>query len=271
MEQINQRIDKDRTIITLRLDQLAIDESYQRELNKPHVKHLATNWKNNAEGVLEVAFRRGMYYVVDGGHRLEAARQRGDVTELLCILRNSSSAKKEAELFREVNKIGRKNVEPTDDFKASVVAGDEVSRELKKLVHSNKIRIAKSTTGKSTFSAVAKLRKLFLENKDIATKAFGLCCDIADGQHFTGMFLDGVFRLIENQLLIGVDITDPRYSEPLVRRGLATCVTLAKKDAIRLAQPIRQVVPHSLLKYINHNRLQKNRLTWVTSDEELGS
>ena len=59
------------------LDELHIDESYQRSLQN-HVKIIARDWNPTKCDPLKINFREdGNLYVWDGQHRLEAARLRG--------------------------------------------------------------------------------------------------------------------------------------------------------------------------------------------------
>ena len=59
------------------LDELHIDESYQRPLQN-HVKIIARDWNPTKCDPLKINFREdGNLYVWDGQHRLEAARLRG--------------------------------------------------------------------------------------------------------------------------------------------------------------------------------------------------
>lgn len=65
------------------LDELHIDESYQRPLQN-HVKIIARDWNPTKCDPLKINFREdGNLYVWDGQHRLEAARLRG-IKYLLC-------------------------------------------------------------------------------------------------------------------------------------------------------------------------------------------
>ena len=80
------------------LDELHIDESYQRSLQN-HVKVIARDWNPTKCDPLKINFRAdGFFYVWDGQHRLEAARLRG-IKYLLCDIVVGLTQEQEASLL----------------------------------------------------------------------------------------------------------------------------------------------------------------------------
>lgn len=67
--------------------------------------------------------RGGGLFVVDGQHRLEAARLRGDLTDLPCVVNVSGGAAEEAKAFVAINRT-RKPLARFDLFRADLEAGD---------------------------------------------------------------------------------------------------------------------------------------------------
>jgi len=113
------------------IEELNIDHSYQRSEGG----HLAT--LNTARafdyvacGTLVVMERpNGKKYVVDGQQRLAAARLRGDIKELPCIVFKSDGATHEALAFSRLN-VNRRPVTSVEKFRASVAAGIMPEREI---------------------------------------------------------------------------------------------------------------------------------------------
>ena len=63
-----------KVFVTVALDELHIDDSYQRLL-QGHVKTIARDWNPTKCDLLKINFREDeKFYVWDGQHRLEAAR-----------------------------------------------------------------------------------------------------------------------------------------------------------------------------------------------------
>lgn len=111
------------------VEQLQIDAAYQRSLDfgpsQTLIRRLAMYWDWGLCQPLYVARRTdGGLYVVDGQHRLAAARLRGDVWQLPCVVREFASAAEEAASFVALNQE-RRPLTKLDLFKAAITAGDQ--------------------------------------------------------------------------------------------------------------------------------------------------
>jgi hypothetical protein len=69
-------VDKFGESMQIHKDKLLIDESYQRSATQAKVRNIANKWSWIACGSLIVGSRDGQYYLIDGGHRVMAARLR---------------------------------------------------------------------------------------------------------------------------------------------------------------------------------------------------
>jgi len=108
-------------------DQLEIDPRYQRSIENAEsqalIVDIALNWHWGRAQVLTVSRRDGRLYVVDGQHRLAAAKLRGDIQQLPCLIEEFVDVAEEAALFNDLNDK-RRPVSAIDKFRAAVVAGD---------------------------------------------------------------------------------------------------------------------------------------------------
>ena len=106
---------------------LAVDPSYQRTIDgkdsQAAIRRIAMNWDWRLCGVLTVARRGTERFVIDGQHRLEAARLRGDITHLPCVLSNFDNVAEEADCFVAVN-AHRRALTPVALHRARVAAGE---------------------------------------------------------------------------------------------------------------------------------------------------
>lgn len=91
--------------------QLAIDPTYQRDLDRNSLRmidRIAREWDWGLCQPLVVASRPGgSYYVIDGQHRLEAARLRGDIEQLPCVILYPGDPADEAATFVKLNQERR--------------------------------------------------------------------------------------------------------------------------------------------------------------------
>lgn len=130
-------------------DQLQIDESYQRSLetgpSQALIRRIATFWDWGLCQPLVVARRAdGNLYVVDGQHRLAAAKLRGDIWQLPCVVASYRNAEEEAASFVALNQQ-RRALNGLDIFKASVAAGDETALAVVAALEEVGLRLATSS------------------------------------------------------------------------------------------------------------------------------
>lgn len=108
--------------------ELQIDRDYQRSLDTASsqslIRKIAQYWNWDLCQVLVVARRKdGGLYVIDGQHRLEAARLRRDLGQLPCVVVESESPAEEAASFVHLNQQ-RRPLTKLDLFKAAVASED---------------------------------------------------------------------------------------------------------------------------------------------------
>jgi hypothetical protein len=109
-------------------DHLKIDPLYQRILDQRRVDKMAGEWKPELAGVLEVSARNGSWYVLDGQHRLVAARL-AHVEALRVQLHDDLTIQQEAALFAKLNS---ERVRPTTAslFRARLFAGEAIPTDI---------------------------------------------------------------------------------------------------------------------------------------------
>lgn len=117
-------------------NELRIDPSYQRDVgsgaSQTLIRRLAQHWNWDLCQPLVVARRRDLterLFVIDGQHRLEAARLRGDIPQLPCVVVEYASSADEAASFVNLNQQ-RRPLSAIDLFKAAVASGDKEATEI---------------------------------------------------------------------------------------------------------------------------------------------
>lgn len=108
--------------------ELYVDETYQRSLDagpsQTLIRKIAQFWNWDLCQPLVVARREGgKLFVIDGQHRLEAAKMRGDIGQLPCVVVDYACAADEAASFVHLNQQ-RRPLTKLDVFKAAVASED---------------------------------------------------------------------------------------------------------------------------------------------------
>lgn len=134
-------------IADIPVDLLELDHSYQR-VETGNAKNIADNWDDNACEFLLVSYRNGKFYVIDGQHRMIAAKIKG-IESLPCVILVGLSKSEEARRF-SVQGMGRRKLTPNDTFKANIECGNieykEVATdmEIKRICDKYGVTISKS-------------------------------------------------------------------------------------------------------------------------------
>lgn len=134
-------------IASIPVELLELDYAYQRT-ETGNANKLAENWDDTACEFLLVSFRDGKFYVIDGQHRMIAAKING-IKSLPCVILTGLTRSEEARRF-SVQGVGRKVLTPNDTFKANLECGNteykEVATdmEIKRICDKYNITITKS-------------------------------------------------------------------------------------------------------------------------------
>lgn len=116
-------------IASVPVELLELDHAYQRE-ETGNANKLAENWDDTACEFLLVSFRDGKFYIIDGQHRMIAAKIKG-IKSLPCVILTGLTRSEEARRF-SVQGVGRKILTPSDTFKANIECGNIEYKEVKR-------------------------------------------------------------------------------------------------------------------------------------------
>lgn len=176
------------------VDSLQVDDSYQRSIqggaSKSLIRKIAENWDWRLCLPLIVSRRDGQYFVIDGQHRLEGARLRGDIRDIPVVIFDFTDPKQEAELFIQANR-SRRAMGMLDDFHAAIVAGDEKAAAINDVVVGAGLEVGRNQAwqywqpGEVVFIAAIK-RALNRYGKEISTRSLATIARAFEGQILTG-------------------------------------------------------------------------------------
>lgn len=132
-----------------RLPDLQVDPVYQRSVDtgtsRTLIRHIAQHWDWNLCQPLVVADRGGgCLFVVDGQHRLAAARLRSDIYDLPCVITSHAGPAEEAATFVALNQH-RRPLGALDIFKAALAGGDPQASAVMEMVKRCGLQLAPHT------------------------------------------------------------------------------------------------------------------------------
>ena len=132
--------DKPGTFTLINKYNLEIDEAYQRQQLNSKVLAIAQKWSWIALNAITVAKRGDKYYVIDGGHRVMAARRRSDIHDLPCMVFSIGELEDEARGFLNTN-TARKAMTTADRFDALLIIKDPAALLVKETAEAEGLEI----------------------------------------------------------------------------------------------------------------------------------
>lgn len=187
----------------LRAEQLDIDYRYQREtIDWHHVARIADTFDDLLLGWLVVSHRNdGLYYVIDGQHRLLAIRRLGwDERAIPCFVYENITVEEESHIFSEVQAL-RKNPKPNVRFKARLFRHQPAAVELNDLVETSGFKIALTASAKpGEIGAISALEWIYEQYRpgtleEVLSIARGAWTTEADG--INGSLLKGIAQFVK--------------------------------------------------------------------------
>lgn len=157
----------------LLIDNLIIDDRYQRDtVTRRGLKNIQTirdNFSWAKLSPLTVAdLGTGKYAVIDGQHRLEAARQLGDIDALPCWILPQVNTAQQAEAFIGINK-NRVDITAYAVYKAEVAAGVGSAVMVNEFCKKNNIIIPKNSVASAApnvTNALCAIRNALMKGQE---------------------------------------------------------------------------------------------------------
>lgn len=192
---------------------LQVDHTYQRNPVKAKVDILTRKWEWRHCGVLVVAERvDGSLWVIDGQHRLSAAKRRREIDTMPCVVFRSLGQQAEASEFLGAN-VNRKPLTAIERHKAAVVALIPESQAVQRLCDELGLRLASCTHSATDIKCIGVLTQLVQEHGEQFAREvlhLGIRSCREDNVQVEGRFLRAMMWLCNN---LSVPITDKRLGD----------------------------------------------------------
>jgi hypothetical protein len=206
--------------------ELLIDPVYQRSIetgaSQTLIRKIAMFWDWGYCQPLAVSRRPdGALAIVDGQHRWEAAKLRGDIPHLPCVITSYASAGDEAAAFVALNQL-RRPLSAIDLFKAAVSAEDDAALAIMRLLGEAGLTLAPHTNHTAwkpgMISNIARIRECYRVNGEKITVA--ALEAVARGFHgqvlrFAGTVFPGIVGFLVEQKRLGNSVSRSRIADAL--------------------------------------------------------
>lgn len=235
--------------VRLEINSLKIDHSYQRgEVSEVNTLALARGFDWVAFNSIVVMQREnGDMYVVDGQQRLLAARKRGDINDVPCLLFKSEGRDHEAMAFISLN-IRRAKVRAADKFKAAVLAKLSPEKDIAEWLSNLGMYVTVDGTAKNGICFPAHLVKTWNLDIEATKRAIMFQRSVNEEQPLQSACHVGIYWLCH----AGVDVE--KYADKFRRLGgLSAMLRAIKTLEIETGQHWNdRLAGLALLRLINH-------------------
>lgn len=217
-------------------EQLKIDEEYQRTLSagasQSLIRRIAMHWDWGLCQPLFVARRGdGGLYVVDGQHRLEAARLRGDIWQLPCVVTSFPTMADEAAAFVSLNQQ-RRPLTQLDLFKAALAGGDLEAAQIAMAIKDAGLSIAPHTNVISwkpgMLANIGGLQRCYrVHGVQVLGISLGVLASSFSGEviRYAGTIYPGIEAVVADELKL-----DSQFSESRARVLLIAMVSADEQN-----------------------------------------
>jgi hypothetical protein len=172
---------------------MRVNQEAQRSYRESHAREYADNFDLEALGYPVVNHRDGIFYLVDGQHRVMAMRLIGwEDQQIECECFESLSEREEAELFLKRNK--RRNVRSFEAFVVAVKAGREAECDVNRIVMGQGLKVSEDMQDGSV-QAVGALMYVYTHyGAKVLSKTLRIARDAyaKDHEAFRGALVQGL-------------------------------------------------------------------------------
>lgn len=201
------------------IGELLIDETYQREIStgasQTLIRKIAMFWDWGLCQPLAVSRRPdGKLLIVDGQHRASAAKLRGDIPHLPCVITSYANAGDEAAAFVALNRQ-RRPLSGLDIFKAALAAEDMEASQIALALEDAGLRIATTTNlGTIPPGAVSNVRGLQscyrAHGLPILTAALDVLAQSYKGEvlRYAGSIFPGLEAIVADEIALDANFAE---------------------------------------------------------------
>lgn len=228
---------------------LRMAEEYQRGVLIGKVQRMAREWSWISCGAIIVALRDGVFWVVDGQHRVLAALRRSDIDRLPCLVFETATIAEEAVAFLDVNG-NRAAVSAISKLTARSASNDQLAMFVLDSIASAGLVIKPTLSGKGQIKCVASCMRMAEEDRDSYARALNLLSELCRKQECSVLErpLAALFYLDKN--IVG-GLTNKRLLERVQGVGAEGLLLAANRAAAFYASGGMKVWASGVLDAVN--------------------
>ena len=209
-------------------DRLQVDHAYQRDTARRlgKILRLAGAWSWIACGTLLVAHRDGGFFILDGQMRWSAAQRREDISQLPCMVYESSGQKGEAGAFL-ISNSERQPLRSSERFKGLMVEGNAEAHLVAALL-AEAHRSAAGDSSPTSAGCLSMLLRHAAAQPEVLKKVWPTLTEICDGQILHSRLVDALVY-IEARMPEGQSLSKAKWRSRLLQIGFDDLVAAVNR------------------------------------------
>ena len=241
---------------------LQMAEEYQRHVVPSKIVLITKAWSWISCGAIIVAYRDGVYWVVDGQHRVLSAMRRSDIDKLPCLVFETSSIITEARAFLDVNTL-RRPVTAIDQLKAKATTNDAESMFVVRAIEDAGLEIRTYARAVNQIKCVGICQRLAQEDRAAFVSALNLLAALCriENTPILERPLSALHYLDRN---ISGGLSNKRLRERINAIGAQVLLVASNKAAAFYARGGAKVWATGVLESINKG--MRNRFVFVRDE-----
>lgn len=243
-------------LLMMNKDDLAVDHTYQRDAKELKLLEIARSWSWIACGAIVVAERNGKFFVVDGQHRVMAARKRSDIQDLPCVVFKTHEVKQEAKGFLTAQ-TQRKPVTAPEKFRALVAIQDPEAMVVQELLDQAGRIATDGGKAANSVSCIAALLKWAKADAPTLRAVWPLIISVSGREPVVARLVDGLLYIAKH-MPPGMSLMDKEWQRRVLKVGVKALLEGASKAASYYAHGGGKVWGNGMVEAINHG--YRNRL-----------
>lgn len=228
--------------------ELNVDHAYQREkVIIKKVQQIQSSWSWVGCGMILVALRKdGSYWVMDGQHRVLAARNRSDIDELPCLVFTVESKNDEAAGFLVAN-TQRKPVTAIAKYKAMVLTKDATAMAVDDVLDRLGIEVAETAVSVHQIKCVTKCLKVAEDSKETLYLCLRAYMRLDGAPSINSRMLDGLAWLHKRHELL----SNSRFVERFASQDIDELHLAIRRYAVAEGSTAAKVCGAAILTCVN--------------------
>lgn len=252
------RIDRTARLRWVPIAQMRVNPLAQRDVNQAWVDRIAEELDVEQIGNPTVNLRGGVFWIIDGQHRIEALRQTGwDDQQIQCWTYEGLSQEEEADAFLRQN--DRRAVDAFAKFRTAVTAGRDDETDIERIVQANGLVVSRDAIP-GAIRAVGTLRRIYARSGgEILGRTLRIIRDAYGDGGLEALVLDGV-GLVAHRYNGELGDTAAVAALSKAHGGVNGLLGRAETMRAQMGKPKTQCVAAAALETINRGRPRGQKL-----------